>query len=93
VLSFDCQCLLNSALQMLQDRTLQFAGQVAGQVPLHDIARIGISGEITLQRSNFPTDGPDAAHRHCIQVGWDAAQSLRRPIDSWVSWVHTTNNF
>ena len=60
------------ALQLAQ--TLHLSRQITGEVPLHYAPRLGIGGEIPLQRSNLPPHCADSFHCHCIHVRRDATK-------------------
>jgi hypothetical protein len=55
-------------------QTLHLPRQVTGKVTLHYGPRLGIGGEIPLQRSNLPTHCANCFRCHCIHVGGDATK-------------------
>jgi hypothetical protein len=54
-----------------------FSGQVPSKALLQGNPRLGIGGQVAVERLNLPTHAPDRLYYHGIYIGWDATPEKR----------------
>jgi hypothetical protein len=52
----------------------QFCGQITSEVLLKDNPRLGIGGQVAVERLNLPTHAPHSLYYHGIYIGSDPTQ-------------------